>query len=39
VLAAVTALAAVVTVLMLESSAPRGEATPSADEVVEPEPA
>ena len=39
VLAAVTALAAVVTVLMLESNAPRGEATPSAEEVFEPEPA
>jgi EmrB/QacA subfamily drug resistance transporter len=37
--AAVTALAAVVTALMLESNAPRGEAAPSAEEVLGPEPA
>jgi hypothetical protein len=39
VLAAVTALAALVTALMLESSARRGEPAPSAEEVVGPKPA
>ena len=39
VFAAVTAAAAVASALMLESSAPRGEAAPSADEVLDPEPA